>query len=62
MYVPPIKDGARMNRPEAMKALLNEGFTPLEAGLYLEETDSARRKIIFDSVRERQSGKGGALV
>lgn len=51
-----------MRREEAMKLLKQEGFTGLEAGLYLEEVDPAKRKIMFDYVRQRQGGKGGALV
>ena len=59
MPVPTIKDSARMKREEAMRALMREGFNGLEAGMYLEEPDPATRKIIFDGVRKRQSGKGG---
>jgi hypothetical protein len=62
MQVPPIKDGARMTQEEAIRSLMREGFTSLEAESYLAISDPATRKGIFDYVRQRQGGKGGALV
>jgi hypothetical protein len=62
MYVPPIKQGSRMSREEAIRVLLQEGFNQLEAEVYLQSDDAHARQIVLDGMRERRRGKGPAPV
>lgn len=53
MTIPPIREGARMTKEEAIIALQAQGFTKLEAVLFLEAKTAAERFVINCKVQKR---------
>lgn len=53
MYIPPIREGPRMSKEEAVEALICLSFTKLEAVSFLKATTAAERFVINCKVQNR---------
>jgi len=51
--IPPISEGSRITKEEAVEALLCQGFTKLEAVSFLEAKTQAERFVINCQVQNR---------
>jgi len=54
MTIPPIGYGPRISREEAMKNLMRDGYTAMEASQFLNEPDPIKRMAISDAVHKKE--------